>query len=674
MCGIAGMYSPRRAMELESWLLAMAGELAHRGPDGVGLLVDGDFGMVNTRLSIFDLQGGDQPLADERGRFWVMQNGEIYNFPEVRERLEHHGHHFSTSCDTEVIAHAFEHWGSACLHELNGDFALAIWDSHTREIFLARDRFGVRPLFVAQFGAELAFASEIKALLRHPAAERALDPSGLAETFTLWSELPDRTVFQGIRQLAPGHSLRFGPKGLIEERRWWDINFTVPSSSDAAHEEDLAAELRSLLEDSVTLRLRADVSVGTYLSGGLDSSIITALTRRVAPHGHPAFGVGFEDARYDESGAQVRAAQRLGTTLHQVMGSVKYIGERFPEVIALAERPLFRTAPAPLHMLSRCVRDTGIKVALTGEGADELFGGYDIFKESKVRRLWARQPDSSQRPRLLQRLYPYLNLDNGHQGAFQKKFFARGLGDTSDPLYSHRLRFASSARNLRFMRADALEEAFKNGKPEERLLDYLPDTFGAMSSLGKAQYLEITTFLSGYLLHAQGDRMMMGNSVEGRFPFLDHRLAEFAAGLPDRLKLHGLNEKYLLRKAVEDLLPERAQRRAKQPYRAPITQAFVAADAPEYVSDILSADSLQKAGIFDVPKAERLFDKCRTTEAGRVSESDEMAYVGMLSTMLLHDRFIAHPHEAPSAMPSKVVRLGVTHERYGSTAGAVIAS
>jgi len=640
----------------------MAGELKHRGPDGVGLLLDSDFGMVNTRLSIMDLYGGDQPIPDENGRFWVMQNGEIYNFPEVRRQLERYGHHFSTSCDTEVIAHAYEQWGAACLDELNGDFAIAVWDSHTRELFLARDRFGVRPLFIAEFGNTLCFASEVKALLRHPAAERALDPSGLAEVFTLWSELPDHAVFRGIRQLAPGHLLRFGPRGLIEERRWWDLHFAESSTAEqgsGATAEELAEQLLYLLEDSVRLRLRADVAVGTYLSGGLDSSIITALTKRVAPGVHPAFGVGFEDPRYDESGAQVWAAKQLGTTLHQVWGSVDAIGETFPEVVALAERPLFRTAPGPLLLLSRRVREEGIKVALTGEGADELFGGYDIFKESTVRRFWAKQPASVLRPRLLQRLYPYLNLGNGHQGAFQKKFFAQRLTDTSDPLYSHRLRFASGARNLRFMQPDVLLAAHREGDPEDRLLAYLPRTFGAMSDLGKAQYLEMTTFLSGYLLQAQGDRMMMGNSVEGRFPFLDHRLAEFAAGIPDRLKLNGLREKYLLRKAVADVLPQRAQRRVKRPYRAPITRAFVGSGAPGYVSDMLSASAIRQAGIFEPLKVERLLEKCRLAEAGNISESDEMAFVGVLSTMLLHDQFVARPSLAPAATPNKVIRMGV---------------
>src|SRR5690606_23292794 len=291
--------------------------------------------------------------------------------------------------------------------------------------------------------------------------------------------------------------------------------------------------------------------VGTYLSGGLDSSAITALTAGLAPRRHPAFGIGFEDPRFDETAAQDALAKQVGTPLHHVRVSDATIGELFPRVVELAERPMFRTAPAPLLALSKLVADEGIKVVLTGEGADELFGGYDIFKESQVRRFWARDPQSELRPKLLRRLYPYLNLGGGRQWAFQRKFFGRGLTDVDDPLYSHRLRFANGTRNLRFMTPAFMADAQRSAAPEDVLLGHLPAGFDAMTGLGKAQQLEVTTFLTGYLLQSQGDRMLMGNSVEGRFPFLDHRLAEFAARLPDRLRLNGLQEKYLLRKSLK---------------------------------------------------------------------------------------------------------------------------
>ena len=225
MCGLAGIYA-RRERPSRELLLEMAGELRHRGPDGAGLYLDGRFGMANTRLAIVDLEGGDQPISDERGRFWVMQNGEIYNYVELRDELEQLGHVFSTHSDTEVIAQAYAHWGREFLHRLNGDFALAVWDRERQELFLARDRFGVRPLFLASYGGDLCFASEAKALLRHPAARRELDPAGIVDVFTLWSTLPDRSAFAGIRELPPAHYLVVTADGAQRETRWWDLDFS----------------------------------------------------------------------------------------------------------------------------------------------------------------------------------------------------------------------------------------------------------------------------------------------------------------------------------------------------------------------------------------------------------------------------------------------------------------
>lgn len=651
MCGIAGIYAPTRAPR--DLLLAMAGELAHRGPDGVGLYRDGRFGMVNTRLSIVDLAGGDQPLSNETGRLWVMQNGEIYNYPELRTELEAEGHRFSTHCDTEVLVHAFEAWGVGFLERLNGDFAVALWDRESQELLLARDRFGVRPLFLSSFGGGLEFASEAKALLRHPQATRALDPLALVETFTLWTSLPDRTAFEGVRELPAGHYLRFGPEGLIEEKRWWDVPFVPPEEARTESEADLADELRALLTDAARIRLRADVPVGAYLSGGLDSSAIAALTRDLTAQTRRSFAVGFEDARFDESRYQDRMATELGTTLSRVTVSSADIAEAFPRVVALAEKPLLRTAPAPMLILSERVRREGFKVVLTGEGADELFAGYNIFKEAQVRRFWAKKPDSKLRPLLLKRLYPYLE-DLSKSGAFLRHFFGQGLTDTANPLYSHSVRFENTARCLRFVRPEWLEGARIQGDSRARLASLLPEGFSRLSPLSQAQYLEIHTFMEGYLLHAQGDRMLMGGSVEGRFPFLDYRVAAFAAHLPDKLRLRGLREKYLLRKAVAPLLPKEIEGRAKRPYRAPIAAAFVGPDAPEYVRELLSPERIGEAGMFAPEAVSRLLQKAQS-HPGALGETDEMAFVGVLSTMLLHEQLVARPTLAPLAVPTRVV-------------------
>ena len=646
----------------------MAGELRHRGPDGTGLYLDGRFGMVNTRLAIVDLVGGDQPLSSEDGRYWVMQNGEVYNWIELRRDLRALGHRFATTSDTEVIVHAYEEWGPECLSRLNGDFAIAIWDRHREELFLARDRFGVRPLFLSEPGGDFAFASEAKALLRHPDARRELDPAGLVESFTSWSNLPERSAFSGIRELAPAHYLLLGADGRIEERRWWDVDFAP--REDGATEEEMVDEVRELLSDATRLRLRADVPVGAYLSGGLDSSAIAALTRRHLTKTLTSFAVGFEDRHYDESEFQDRMAAELGTDLTRVSVGARDIGELLPRAIELSEKPTLRTALAPLLRLSRAVREGGLKVVLTGEGADELFAGYDVFREDKVRRFWARDPESKLRPALFSRLNAFVAHDLSRSGAFLAGFYGRGLTEVDDPLYSHRIRFANTARCLRLFRPELLERAAREDAFADRLVARLPARYNSFSALGKSQYLEITTFLEGYLLHSQGDRMLMGNSIEGRFPFLDYRVAELAARLPDRMRLRGLEEKHVLRRAMAPLLPTEVSSRTKRPYRAPIGPAFVGPGAPEYVRELLQPERLEAAGVFAPDAVRRVVAKFEASGGARAGETDEMALVGAVSTMLLHEQLVASPSLAPEAVPTRVV-VGATVEHDAEPAAVV---
>jgi asparagine synthase (glutamine-hydrolysing) len=655
VCGIAGIYARPGLLASPELLLAMAGELRHRGPDGVGLYLDERFGMSNTRLAIVDLAGGDQPLSNETGRYWVMQNGEIYNYVELQQDLRALGHRLETASDTEVIAHAYEEWGVGCLSRLNGDFAFAVWDREKQELFLARDRFGVRPLFLAEFDGDLSFASEAKALFRHPSSRRELDQLGLVEAFTSWSILPDRSAFVGIRELPPAHYLRFGPGGLIEQRRWWDLQFPRVGEKNERSEAELEAELTELLTDSTRIRLRADVPVAAYLSGGLDSSLTAALASKLYPGTLNSFGIGFRDPLFDESGYQDRFVRELGTSLTRVVVDSPDIAELLPRAVEMSEKPTLRTALAPLLRLSAAVREAGLKVVITGEGADELFGGYDIYRENKVRRFWARVPDSTIRPLLFARLNEFLGKDLKRSGAFLAGFYKRGLEDVDDPLYSHRLRFANTARSLRLLNQDVLDGAAREGDVLARVESRLPEGFEALTPLGKAQYLEIMTFLDTYLLHSQGDRMLMGNSIEGRFPFLDYRVAEFAAALPDRMKVRWLEEKYLLRKAARPLLPEEISARRKRPYRAPIVSAFVGPRAPEYVRELLAPERLRAAGIFEADAVGRLVQKCEAPGGAGVGETDEMGLVGTISTMLLHDRFVERPVLAAAAEPTRVV-------------------
>lgn len=653
MCGIGGIYDaaarPDRAL-----LLTMAGELDHRGPDGVGLFSDPHVGLVNTRLAIFDLAGGDQPIGTPDGRYWVVQNGEIYNHPELRAELESLGHRFSTHCDTEVIVHAYQEWGPACLERFNGPFAFAVWDRVAQELFLARDRYGVRPLFLARYGSQLVFASEAKAILRHPSARRELDPRGVVETFTLWGILPDRSAFTGIGELAPGHWLRIG-RDREQLVRWWDLPFAPRELQRRESVDDLADELFHLLEDATRLRLRADVSVAAYLSGGLDSSAIAALAKRVGTGALQCFGIGFADAHFDEAAQQRRIADQLGIELTQTVVDGADIASHFPEVVRLGEKPILRTAPAPLLKLSKLARDAGFRVVLTGEGADEVFAGYTTFTEAQVRRFWARNPSSQWRPALLDRLYPWLVQDLGRAPQFTRQFFGAGLNDVDDVLYSHHIRFATTSRALRLLNAQTRASAMGDEAPIERLRRQLPAHLEKSTGLGRAQYVEIATFLSGYLLHSQGDRMLMGNSVEGRFPFLDHRVGEFAASLPDSVRLAGLKEKYLLRRAVSRVLPAEVAERPKRPFRAPIHRSFFGPGAPEWVQDVLRPDAVRAGGLFEPAAVERLRRKCMNSLDRGLSEGDEMALVGVLSTQLLHQQFVLDPAPARPAVATRAV-------------------
>lgn len=618
MCGISGTYVASDEDASRELLLNMAGDLVHRGPDGVGLYLDGRFGMANTRLAVIDIAGGDQPLSDEHGRYWAMQNGEIYNYVELGAELAARGHVFRTSSDTEVLVHAYAEWGVDCLHRLNGDFAVAIWDRDRRELFLARDRFGVRPLFLSEAGGDLSFASEAKALLRHPKARRGVDPLGLVDAFSLLSSLPDRSALEGIRELPPGHYLVRGPDGVRAERRWWDIDFSPAETSRT--QDDVADELRELLRDATRIRLRADVPVAAYLSGGIDSSLVVALARDVSGSDVASFGVGFSDARFDEGADQELAARELGTSLTRIVVGARDIGAALPAVIEHADRPTLRSAPAPLMLLSAAVRDADRKVVLTGEGADEIFAGYDIFREDKIRRLVARRP-------------------------------------TDDPLQSHRRRFAGLAGGLGLFDAEVLREAARRGDSVERLSRSLPDAFPTWSPLGRAQYLEIRTVLEGHLMHTHGDRMLMANSVEGRYPYLDHRVAELAAKLPDRMRLRGLHEKHILRRAGAPLLPEAIAARRKRPFRAPIVTALMGKDAPGYVGELLSASRIDESAIFSAEAVGDLVARCEAASAtsSGVGRADQLALMGVVTTMLLHERFVTDPRPARVAVPNRVV-------------------
>lgn len=644
MCGFAGYVG--HVHDADTLLTQMTAAIAHRGPDEQGKFIAPGAGLGHARLSIVGLGDGQQPMSDQTGQLTIAFNGEIFNYVELRDELRARGRRFRTSSDTEVILQLYDEMGEDCLSLLNGDFAFALWDQRQRRMMLARDRMGVRPLFHTQRDGTLYFASEIKALLKVPGVTAEIDPIALDQVFTLWAPIAPRTAFRNIDELEPGRLMTV-EQGRTRIRTYWQLDFPHRDASPRiASEAEAAEELRALLTDAVKLRMRADVPVGSYLSGGLDSSLVSALAAGMKPQGLKTFSVTFDSAEHDESAYQQEMAAALGTQHRMVACHEGDIARVFPEVIRFTERPIIRTAPAPLFQLSGLVRDTGLKVVLTGEGADEVFAGYDVFKEARVRRFCARQPASRIRPHLFRKLYPYLPGLQQQSVEYLAAFFGANDAAPDDPLFSHRPRFKTTSAAKIFFSGD-LRETLQGYDAADDLVGRLPDAFAHWHPLNQAQYLESRFLLPGYILSSQGDRMAMAHGIEGRFPFLDHRLVEFASRLPPDLKLKGLVEKHILRKAAGGLLPPRILDRTKQPYRAPDSQAFMGSGELDYVRDCLNEKSIAVDGLFNAKAVAKLHQKCSTQ---RVSGfRDNAAFVGILSTQLWQRNFAENGKRAEQA-------------------------
>ncbi|ETW98437.1 MAG: hypothetical protein ETSY1_18805 [Candidatus Entotheonella factor] len=632
MCGISGLYEYRDQRPADAHLLAgMLNDLQHRGPDDTGVHIDGALGIGNRRLSIIDVAGGQQPMANEDGQVVVVSNGEIYNFRELSARLRQRGHRFQTVCDTEVLVHLYEEDGPACVEALRGMFAFAIWDAKQRQLFLARDRLGIKPLYYFDDGQRLIFASEIKAILRHPDVSVALNPQALSYFLSLKYVPAPETMFADIRLLPPGHTLICDRHG-VRTQPYWDLVFPEtrgPQRSEAAYAE----ELEALLRESVRLRLMSDVPFGAFLSGGVDSSTIVALMSQMLDKPVKTFAVGFDGPA---AGASELPFARMVADHYQADHHEVFI--RAQDLINLAEtvvwhqdQPIADEACLANYMVAH-LASQHVKMVLTGEGGDELFAGYARYAWERLSPVFSRLPRAAKslalaasqrlpglrRPKLA--LYALCQAD---EAARMSNWF---------PLCNTRLKPA--------LLSDEMRQSVPLGMTEAWFAKLLDQT-SATTPLNRMLYVDTKHWLPDDLL-ARGDKMSMAASLEARVPLLDHQLAEFAAALPPHLKLRGLTRKYLLKKVCEPWLPPQIIRRKKQGFPIPMSEWF-RGEARAFLRDHLSPATIRRRGLLNPDTVETVLQQHDSGFADYGS-----LLWGLLNLELWHRVFLDRPPAAPA--------------------------
>lgn len=640
MCGISAIYGYRDEGEnCKANLKKMLSVLSHRGPDGWGYYLSPEIALGHVRLSIVDLSTGDQPLLSDSCA--IIFNGEIYNYIELREELEKKGMKFRTTCDTEVLLSAYEFYGEDCFEKFNGQFAVLIWDRKKKELIAARDRFGVRPLYILYHKDCFYFSSELKSFDQIDGFRREFDSGHLFEHALLWNTLGDHTVYKNIRSLPGGTYAVFREGRLVREARYYEIGRNQgPSFSSFGQAEE---EFREMLEDAVKLRLRSDVPVGAYLSGGIDSSVVLHLIRNITRNAFKTFSITFEDSEFDESVYQNDMVRHIDSDHYSVNITYQSIDQNFPEAVYHMERPVFRTAPVPLFLLSELVRSQGIKVVLTGEGADEVLFGYDSYKELRMLEFWSRYPESKMRPQIIKKLYPHLSHYNDpKQFGMLKLFYEDFLNEYDNDLASLNIRINNNKIIGNYFEKEQRRD-YSNTELLQELGKWLPENYREFSLLQKNQFLEMRTLLSGYLLSSQGDRMSMAHSVEGRYPFLDHRLVDMLFGMKDDYKLKGFNQKYLLKETFRSSIPKSIINRPKRPYMSPDLRSFIVNGRPtDNTAFFLSEELVRDYGIFNYKWISRFLQKFVNGIPASIGYRDNMIMTFILSTQIAN-YWLRHP-------------------------------
>jgi len=612
MCGIAGIVATDRvAPEDAARAVAMRDVMSYRGPDGAGLHADAQAVLAHRRLSIIDLAGGHQPLSNETGAIWVTYNGEIYNHRDVRAQLETAGHTYRTRSDTETIVHAYEQWGDECVQRFRGMFAFALWDSGARRLLLVRDRLGVKPLYWALAGDRLLFASEIKGILASGLVAARPNHAVLSEVLATRGTAGVETLFEGIYKLLPGHRLIF-ENGRVRTEQYWDLPLDGPDPElERVGDAQVIARFRNLLQESVRLRLMSDVPLGMFLSGGIDSSAIAALMAREIDRPIETFSVAFADRRFSELEYARAVAQAIGANAHEIVIDDDDFFAALPKLIWHEDEPIAHPSSVPLHFVSTLARQH-VTVVLTGEGSDELLAGYGKYPRALINwragGVYERVVPAAVRAKVAGSIVPRLP---GQAGRYARRSF---LAMPRHPSAMFLDNFAGIP--LQLQRELMTPVALAGGDPYSTSLDYFHQVNGTSGMLGRLLHTDIKTYLVELLM--KQDQMSMSASIESRVPFLDHVLVEFAARLPDRMKLRGFTTKRILREAVRGLLPDEILTRKKMGFPVPFGQ-WTRGRWHASVRDVLLDRRTCERGLINPAAVRRLLDNHRD---GRVAAGD----------------------------------------------------
>jgi len=602
MCGICGYLTWGEEVVQENIIHQMCEVIRHRGPDDEGIYLEKNIGLGMRRLNIIDLVTGHQPIHNEDNTIWVVYNGEIYNFQELRESLEKNGHRFYTRTDTEVIVHLYEEMGTRCLEKFNGMFSLALWDKKRSILFLARDRIGIKPLHYAKLNNQFIFGSEIKSILVHPEVKREVEPLSLSKYLTFEYIPAPHTIFKGIKKLLPGHFLTINQFGEIKIEQYWDINFTheLEIKKEKVYEE----EILSLLKASVKRMLISDVPLGVFLSGGIDSSTITALMTKLIPGQVKTFSIGFEDKSFDESKYARQVAQYLGTSHYEDVLSPNKMIELVPTIAEVLDEPLGDASIIPTYLLSQFTRKY-VTVALGGDGGDELFAGYPTYQAHRLALLYEKIPRVV-RENLIKKAVMGLPVSTADISLdFQAKKFISGI-PYSPEIRNYIWLGSFSPIEKKDLLSEEIYGKIKLSDSFEDLKMHLAKT-NAQNPLDRLLYLDMKFYLQEDIL-VKVDRASMANSLEVRPPFLDHTFVEFVVKLPPQLKLKGLTTKYIFKKAVKELLPKGIACRKKKGFGIPIARWFKN-ELKGFVLDVLAEDKINREGFFNYAYIKRLLDE-----------------------------------------------------------------